>query len=426
MKIAILGHSPLSLETALRFHLHGAAITWFVDHDDFTLFQSPYVSAYEFTSEVGLGILAQLGLQYSPKVFAWNDWINNYEKPLTNYLKAHQEIKTDEVISITKRFLAPGESISGRSRFLDLFRVIFRINPKDFIEEQIDSNPEIYQRLTEEFVTSLASSIEMYQDYDLILDFRSDLGKASAAVSGRALGEGRASSKVSYGLDALKSSTFMKPTPDLREICLIGSDSLAAEILLSLEDWIKESRSRLFIVTTEEEPFADFLIKAEAQSANRLNNIFADIEIEFKSEVDDFGHKLRQWQELDDFVQVKYPRPAEPIPRLNYFSGHNVSAIDELIDKKRMFVTLERPEFRNGKKHTENNYLDLKTIGVDHVLVAHAKKNLSLIQVDQDEPGYFGLTPERLNIKAAWEADLLKLEGIENEIFKLFSPVGAQ
>lgn len=422
MKLAILGHSPLALETALRFHLHGAALTWYVDQDDLSLFSSPKFSPEDFISDLGLGVLKEMNMTYSPTAFNWADWTKGYEKPLMDYLRAHQEVKTDEVISITKRFLTPGEVIPGRSRFLDLFRVIYRVNPKDFIDDQKETNPETYQRLTEEFIHSLASTIEMYQDYDLVLDLRSDLGKASVAASGRALGEGRNSDKVSYALNALKASKSIQPTPELRELCIVGSDSLAAEMLIALEEWIKEPRSRLFLVTTEEEPFSHFIQNANKETAQRLQKIFSFIENEFEEDVEVFTTKLREWQELDDFVQVKYPKPAEPIPRLNFFSGHNVSAIDELIDKKRMFVTLEKPEFRDGKKHPENNFLDLKTIGVDHILVAHAKKNKALIEVDANEAGFFELTPARPNISGGWEKDLSKLEGIEDEIFKLFSP----
>lgn len=422
MKIAILGGSPLALEAALRFHLHGAALTWYVDQDQLTHFESSPYSAMHFTSDLGLGVLKEMGRTYTPATFSWGEWYENYHAPIMAYLRAHQEVKLDEVISVTKRFLAPGEVIEGRSRFLDLFRIIYRVNPKDFIEEQKETNPDTYKRLTEEFVNSLASSIEMYQDYDMVLDLRSDLGKASAAASGRALGESRGTDKVSYGLSALRNAAAFEATPDLREIALIGSDSLAAEMLLHLSKWLKDQRSRMFIVTTEEEPFADFLKKANPVTAEKLLSLFNYIDEEFNKDVNEFTKKLHEWQALDDFVQVKIPKPVEPIPRLNYFSGHNVTAMDELIDKKRMFLTLERPEFRNGKKHPENNYLDLKTIGVDHILVAHGKKDLSFIQVDRDEKGFFSLTPSRPNIRNAWETDSEKLKGIEDEVFKLFSP----
>jgi hypothetical protein len=422
MKLAILGHSPLALEAALRFHLHGAALTWYVDKDNLSLFDSAQFAASHFTSELGMSVLKEMNLEYSAQKFSWTEWTTRYEQPILNYLKAHQEIKFDEVVSITKRFLAHKEEIPGRTRFLDLFRIIRHVNPKDFIEEQKETNPETYEKLSQELINSLSSTIEMYQDYDLVLDFRNDLSPASAAVTGRALGEGRVSDKVHYAMDALIKAKSLKANPEMRELALIGSDSLSAEVLLSLQDWIKDARSQMFIITTEEEPFADFFSKGNPQTIKKLQKLFAEIEEEFQKDVTTFTTKLRDWQELDDFVQVKIPKPAEPIPRLNFFSGHNVSAIDELIDRKRMFLTLEKPEFREGKKHPENNFLDLKTVGVDQILVAHAKKNISLIQLDNDEPGFFAILPGRPNIEGAWENDLKKLEGIEDEIFKLFSP----
>lgn len=423
MKLAILGHSPLALEAALRFHLHGAALTWFVDKNDFSQFSSAHFDRAAFTTDVGHSVLLESGRRYHPETFSWKEWQSDYQDPLIQYLKAHQEVKFDEVISVTKRFLAPQEEIEGRSRFLDLFRLIYHVNPKEFIEAQKESNPDTYERLTEEFVNSLTSKVEMYQDYDLVLDFRNSLAKSSAAVSGRALGEGRVSDKVFYASEALKRAAEIKIDPSLREMALIGSEALSAEILISLEAWLRDERSRLFIVTTEEEPFKKFLDLAHPDTAKKLLAIFGDIEREFEKDVEVFSKKLREWQELDDFVQVKIPKPVEPIPRLNFFSGHNVTAIDELIDRKRMFLTLERPEFRQGLKHTENNFLELKTVGVDLILVSHSKKNRSIIALDKDEVGFFDLTPELPNKRGAWENDLLKLEGIEDEIFKLFSPV---
>jgi hypothetical protein len=421
MKLAIIGHSPLALEAAIRFHLHGAALTWYIDQDDFTLFSSSRFSKDAFTSDLGLGILKEINHRYMPQIFSWKEWVTDYQKPLVDFLRVHQEVKTDEVVYVSKRFLAPGEQISGRSRFLDLFRVIYHVDPKDFIEDQKESNPDTYKRLTEEFINSLASSIEMYQDYDLVLDFRSDLSKASAAISGRALGEGRESTRMSYALDALRFAGHIPS--DIREIAIIGSDSLAAELLISLSEWLRDKRSSLFVITTEDGPFEKFLKNADDQTSARLRELLTCMEEEFEDDVKMFSQKLRNWQELDHFVQAKIPKPVEPIPRLNFFSGHNVSAIDELIDRKRMFVTLERPDFRHGKKHPENNKLDLKTVGVDHILVAHSRKDMQIVQLDSSEQGYFNVIPSRLNEKDSWENDLLRLEGIEDEIFKLFSPL---
>lgn len=413
MKIAILGSSPLALECALRFHLHGAAFTWYRTGDQFTSFTSRSFEKDEFISDLGMNVLKEMNK--TARVTDWATWQDDYERPLISYLRAHQEVKDDEVVSVTKRFLAPKEEVKGSSRFHDLFRVIFRVNPKDFIEQQKESNPETYQRLTDEFLQSLTSTIEMYQDYDLVLDLRSELSRASLAVTGRALGETRETDKLSHG-------TVLPETKELREVALIGSGAVAAEILVNLEGWLKDERSRLFVVSHEEEPFAAFLKSAHPESASKLQSVFGHMKEEFEKDITVFTKQLREWQELDDFVQAKIPKPVEPIPRLVFFSGHNVTAIDELIDRRRMFLTLEKPEFRDGKLQPENNDLDLKTIGVDHVLNAHAQKPMAMIQLDPGEKGYFNLTPQLPNFKDGWANDLHKLSGIEDEIFKLFSP----
>jgi len=423
MKLAILGHSPLALEAALRFHFHGAALTWYLDQDNFSQFDSPKYPENYFTSDLGISVLNELNLKYAPDLFSWSYWSKNYEKPLISYLKAHQEIKTDEIISVSKRFLAPDETIPGRSRFLDLFRIIYQVNPKEFIEEQKESNPETYKKLTEEFVNSLATSIEMYQDYDLVLDFRPDLSRASASVSGRALGEGRVSERVAYSIDSLIKSKSLRPSSEFRDIAVVGSDSLSAEIVLSLVDWLRDKHSNLFIISNEEDPFSSYLKIGNNKTTEELKSLLIEMDQEFEEDIQSFSRKLREWQALDDFVQVKIPRPVEPIPRLNFFSGHNVTAIDELIDRKRIFITLEKPDFRGGVRHPENNNLELKTLGVDQVLVTHAKKNRSGLELMQTEKGFFEIIPTRLNIKNCWEIDLKRIEGVEDEVFGLFSPV---
>jgi hypothetical protein len=159
---------------------------------------------------------------------------------------------------------------------------------------------------------------------------------------------------------------------------------------------------------------------------HRMQKLLEMMEKDFNSDVEKFEKNLREWQEKEDYIRAKFPRPAEPIPRLNFFSGHNVSAVDELIDRKRIFLTLEYPDFREGKKHPSNNLLELKTIGVDRIYVAidPVKKNITE-NLRILERGYFDLIPEYANTSGAWEIDLEALKGIEDEIFRLFSPAGA-
>jgi hypothetical protein len=427
MKLAIIGSSPVALEAALRFHLHGAAFTWFnsAEVNDEVLL-SHYLKAADYTSELGCALLNEYGKSFvSSSNFDLNQWKENYFNHLTDILRSQHKIRPHRVVSITKRYLAPGEQISGKSRFHDLFRVIFLVEPQEFIKEQEATNPETFERLSQEFMDSLQNDIEMYEDFDLVLDFRKATSVSSLSITGRALGETRISSEyLMYGVEALKAASLINEVAgDVREIALVGSSPMAAEVIINLKDWLKDLRNRLFIVTTEENPFEKFFAEADEKAAVQLKSLFEESTTEFQSEINEFHQRLRAWQELDDFIQAKKPKPAEPIPRLVFFSGHNATAVDQLIDKRRLFLTLEKPDFREGRLHSENNLLDLKTIGVDRILVANPPERPALfIKIDQQEKGFFELTPTLLMMKDSWSRDLAKLKGIEDEIFNMFSP----
>lgn len=423
MKLAILGSSPIALEAVLRFHLHGASLTWFnfdeVEYESYFLF-----SKDNYVTDAGKDLLGEKFK--TPTDF--KSWKENYLLPLTEIIKAEQKVRPHEVVSLSKRYLAPLEVINGKSRFADLFRIIFQVNPSDFIKEQEESNPETFERLTEEFKTSLQTKLEMYEDFDLVLDLRRAVAPPSLSITGRALGESRIpKDHVKYGFEALTMArSINQDAQDVREIALVGSGELAAEMVVSLTDWLKDPRSRLFVVSEESWPFQKYLEAGEKSEVDKLNDVLIYMEGEFEKDVNEFHHKLREWQALDDFVQVKIPKPVEPIPRLVYFSGHNATAVDMLIDRRRLFLTLEKPDFREGNKQADNNALELKTIGVDRIFVANKNQKPKLeSHLNSDETGYFGIELTLPNIAQAWSKDLEKLKGIEHEIFKLFSPAGA-
>ncbi len=423
MKIALLGCGPIVLESALRFHSYEASFTWFLDEPNLDAYYLlPSLGWNDCTSELGFKTLStqNFDITFSQETFSWNLWEEKYFNPLVQILGSFQEIKPYRVLSVAKRFLTPNEVIPDHSRFHDLFRLIYQINPEEFIGQQKEVNPETYQRLSDEFIQSLQASLEMYEDFDLVFDFRKAVEPTSMSVSGRALGEDRINDeKVCKGLNIFKYS----PKENVREIILIGSGELSAAILIKLKTWLLDPRNRLFVVSQEEDPYSLFLENATEEVKIPLLELLNKMDSEFQNEADLFQMELREWQELDDFIRAKKPRPAEPIPRLVFFSGHNVTAIDQLIDRKRLFLTLEKPEWRKGLRQPENNHLDLKTIGVDEVLVANdfKKKNISEYSL-VSEIGYFILAPKGYVYKNAWRENLDELQKIEDQVFKLFSP----
>jgi hypothetical protein len=424
MKLAIIGSSPVALEAAIRFHAHGAALTWF---------KTPEASAEElaahfiqdgrqYCSALGWSLLGQ---QAPAGAMSWQQWQQQYALPLAQILASEHPVRALEVVSVTKRFLSKGEEIPGKSRFHDLFRIIFLVNPAEFVAEQKEHSPETYARLSSEMLHSLQNSLEMYEDFDLVLDLRQPTQGASLAASGRALGEGKIpQDKLFYGVQILKRLEQLTPEdPGTREIALMGSGELAALTVIKLSRWLQDERNRLFVVSTEADPFAQWLGECREEFRVKLLQVFSMMDEEFDRARASFHHKLREWQALDDFVQVKYPKPAEPIPRLVFFSGHNATAVDQLIDRPRLFVTLEKPDFRPGIKQPENNHLELKTIGVDEIFAARALERRPLNELlEPDETGFFSCSPAAASKRDGWQRDLEKLKGIEDEIFKLFSP----
>jgi hypothetical protein len=163
MKLAIIGSNALSLEASLRFHIHGAAVTWFI-HDskiNRSIFEQDQDAEY-FISSNGLDILKTLNLSYvAEKKFNYEKWKNQYFLPLVNFLSQEQRVKFHQVSSITKRYLAAKETPKGKSRFLDLFRLTYEVNPQEFIKEQEQQNPETFERLSQELVLSLQTHLEM-------------------------------------------------------------------------------------------------------------------------------------------------------------------------------------------------------------------------------------------------------------------------
>ncbi len=421
MKIALLGHSSFALESALAFDYLEAQITWFLDEILIDHYFNYLPRWNEVTSDLGLEILTEKpdGLDFLKSDFSWKSWTENYWNPLLSYLSSRQNLKKYNVTSITKRYLAPVEKIEGRTRFHDLFRVIYELNPEEFINQQKETNPATYQRLSEEFLRSLQASLEMYEDFDLVFDFRSYLKPNSISSTGRALGEFKVrSDKVHIGLDSLNFS----PKEASRDLAIIGSHEYAATVLIKLKDWLKDPRNNLFIISHESDPFHEFLLHAQDSLKKEVESIFSFMNQQFLEEKEKFLEQLRDWQNLDEFIQVKKPRPAEPIPRLVFFSAHNVTAIDQLIDKKRIFITLEIPDWRKGIKQPENNFLDLKTIGIDEVVVCMGLDQDRVVHLAADELGYFRFCPKKLLYKHAKRDNDEALEKIKTQVFELFSP----
>lgn len=324
MKVAILGPSPQAMEIARELIALGASVR---------LFWQPVLETAELIAwhQQGLVVAAP-----------WRQ--------------------------VTKRFLPAGVVPTGKSRFHDLFRVSFQVNPEAMINQGLAEQPEVYQKLSDEFMASLKSQLEMFEDVDVVIDASAPVPRRMLGPGGPAIGESRLRPEtVAFAGDHGDWSAWAK---DAQEVAVVGDGRQAAEVLLGLRAWWSKKSHRIFLISASAAPFQQFMQEDHGTVNQELHAFLRSAEAEQAEALAAWQALDAEWQELDDFVKVKKPRPELPIPRLVIFSAHMLSGVDQLVDKSRSFLTLETIPWLEGQVQPENNLLELKTIGVDRIIGA--------------------------------------------------------
>lgn len=332
-------------------------------------------------------------------------------------------------LQVSKRFLLAGQKPATQSRFADLFRVSFQVNPEPMIEQGLTEQPDVYQKLSQEFVASLKSQLEMFEDVDVVIDASPGVGRRELGPGAPAIGESRLrEGTVAYGDEQDSWSAW---ADQAQEIAVVGDGAQAARVLTGLKTWWQQPNKRIFHISATATPFEKFFTEDHGELSQQLAEFLAMANHEHQEAVKTWQVALSAWQELDDFIKAKKPMPEQPIPRLVVFSGHIVSAVDQLVDKTRSFLTIETSPFVTGLVQPENNGLELKTIGVDKIIGAtgtrraHEKFAGLALRLSADlktsldpqgkheEVGFFTLSAET------------PTAGILRELQQLFSPKGS-
>jgi hypothetical protein len=271
-------------------------------------------------------------------------------------------------LQVSKRFLLAGQKPATQSRFADLFRVSFQVNPEPLIAQGLTEQPDVYQKLSQEFVASLKSQLEMFEDVDVVIDASPGVARRELGPGAPAIGESRLRpGTVAYGDEEMNWSAW---AGEAQEIAVVGDGAQAARVLTGLKAWWQQPHKRIFHVTATATPFERFFTEDHGELSRQLAEFLSMARHEQDEAVKAWQVALSAWQELDDFIKAKKPMPEQPIPRLVVFSGHVVSAVDQLVDKTRSFLTIETSPFVAGLVQPENNGLELKTIGVDKTIAA--------------------------------------------------------
>ena len=323
-------------------------------------------------------------------------YLENEITPLIEYIEENTLALKGEVLRVHKRFLNDDEEIeNGHSRLLDLFRVVYAVNPSEAILKQVEENPEVFKQLGEQVLASLHNPVESFIDFDLVIEATGGAKKMRLmGPSGvAAINELNLKNQAPFYYEKEIFSKFK--IADQKTIILVGEGPYSELALMKLTNWLfQKPDHRLYWIRHS----------TSDVSALHLQKVS---EKEFLKETKNFEEKIRQWRELDDFIKVKTPAPPEPMKKLMIYSGFNITSVDKLLDQPGVFITIESPDFRKNKSADT----DLKTFSADAVLISQGFFNKSILKdgMREHEPGYYELD------------DLYKIPEIEKDILNYFS-----
>jgi hypothetical protein len=310
---------------------------------------------------------------------------------------------------VHKRFLHANESVPGRTRLFDLFRVISSTNPQETILKQVAENPEFFKQLGDDVIHSLHRPVESFEDFDLVIE-ATGLGKTPGPIGAGGAHALNEQNLKEGSLLYYEKDIFTKlDLTDKKTIVIVGEGVSARLALLHLKEWLfKSPEHSLHWVSYEP-------IKNESGHVwldSEVANLFNEVNVRFEKNKEEFENQLREWRDLDDFVKVKIPKPVEPVPMLVSYEGYEVTSVDRLLDRKGVFATLESPEFR----HFARRPSDMFTISADALCIARGVKTEETCgeNLIENEPGFYKLSGE--NLKDAFA----EIKAIEENILNYF------
>ena len=245
-------------------------------------------------------------------------------------------IRPFRVLRAHKRLLALHENIPGKTRLIDLFRVVYQRPERDG---------------------------EECEDFDLVVDATgpNDRARPLGASGTWAMGEFKARHLIHYGEGVFEHWSKISKTA---RVAIVGSGVRAARALLAL----KNSDCKLTLVTPEREPFREVEMILPGRWIECVLRFLNGQREEWQRETGLWEAGLRSWRELPDYERAKIPRPEMPTQRLTVLSGYSVTAVDKWEDREGLFLTCETEDWRGGGGPA------LKTLSVDRVIAAGGVK----------------------------------------------------
>jgi hypothetical protein len=420
MKVAVLGSGPLAIEVAVDLVGEGASVKLIGKNDPgghlsylSKVLPKTLVDFQSSTTEVG----RELSGFSTEALVSVAELTSEYYAPLVRKLEETRSIQQREVLRVQKQFLELDEEIDSHSRLFDLFRVTTALNPSGMVEEQLEQNPELREKIGEEILSSLKNQVESFEDFDLVIDARGSFQVPLAlGPSGfYALNESvlSSNSQVHYGLMSPKTISDLEK---FESITIVGTGYNAALNLCLLENWLGEKEGRVVnIVGPEKAAFKKVLKDKNTpeiikEGVKRIIKTHLSL---WRSKCEEVEKEILNWRGLEAHERMKVTPPEFPTPKVCLYEGYSVTSVDRLLDQDATFLTLEIPNWRN-----ENEAKNLVTLAQDLVLGSNGFRESSEVigPMRNDEPGFFKLSA---NDGLATGLENIKL--IKSAIFNFFS-----
>lgn len=277
---------------------------------------------------------------------------------------------------------------NGKERMKDLFRIVFEIQP-----EVTSSDNQTYSN---EFKESLEQKYDSFIDVDGVVDLEDSFFdfKLSHPSGAPALGE----LKLKH-LNQINYETQMNAIelPALGEIAILGCSITGNASIKKIFQWVLEKNKtdrRVFWITHQPNPWTEIVDE-------ELLSLKEQLDQQYAIQVENFLEKIATWQDLEDYEKVKISKPQEPIPLLVVFAGHHSSAIDSLLNIKKLYLTIEKSNLHTATIQIENTHREIKTLSVDQVYIFNGhqfQSNWKKYLLD-DEPGYLSYYTQELTLR---------------------------
>ena len=331
MKIAIIGGGPAGLLASWEFCQLGAEVVLFGGKGLGGGIKRLSTMAPSLSMEYPLDkLLPSSLLEGSKDVHAptVEEYWNNYLEPLGRKIQNLIRVKNVRVLRVHKSFLGTDEIPEGRSRLIDLFRVVW-----------------------------FQEGLETYEDFDIAIKAEGYFHRPLAAGPGGflALNEARREEEgvVSKSWDI---TGYIGRLSGKERVLLVGSGVSAA--FFCRQFFSRFPDGKLDLVTTEKEPFE------KMGKEERGSSLFKWVQT----------HMDKSYQHWKECRREGLP------PDFCIYNGYNVVSIDKLEDRNNLFVTIEAPAFRRERE-------GIKTLSVEGVLVATGFRHVP----QSEEPGFYRL-----------------------------------